>query len=297
MSRQRPSLPNLRSLPNMKLNDQLLTNLCQIALMEDVGAGDVTTQAIIPKNMTVTAYFTSRQDCVCCGLPLVERVYALLDRNVELECHVKDGDYCLQGTRLATVSGPAQAILTGERVALNYLQHLSGIATITHRYVEALGDSTTQILDTRKTTPGLRFLEKYAVSCGGGTNHRIGLFDMFMIKDNHRELAKYAGSDSIAHAVAKCREHDKKMAIEVEADTLDDVKEAVKAGADVVMFDNMSNEEMVEALKITKGHCKTEASGGITLERIPSLANLGLDFISVGALTHSAPSIDIGLDM
>ncbi|MBQ6473318.1 MAG: carboxylating nicotinate-nucleotide diphosphorylase [Victivallales bacterium] len=281
----------------MKLNDQLLTNLCQIALMEDVGAGDVTTQAIIPKNMTVTAYFTTRQDCVCCGLPVVEKVYAILDRNVELECHVKDGDHCLKDTRMATVSGPAQAILTGERVALNYLQRLSGVATITHRYVEALGDSATQILDTRKTTPGLRFLEKYAVTCGGGTNHRIGLFDMFMIKDNHRELAKYEGTDSIARAVAKCREYDKKLAIEVEADTLDEVQAAVKAGADVVMFDNMSNEEMVEALKITKGHCKTEASGGITLERIPSLANLGLDFISVGALTHSAPSVDIGLDM
>ena len=281
----------------MKLNDQLLTNLCQIALMEDVGSEDVTTQAVIPANMTVTAYFTARQDCVCCGLPVVEKVFAILDRHVELECHVHDGDYCLKDTRLATVSGPAQAVLTGERVALNFLQRLSGVATITHRYVEALGDSTTKILDTRKTTPGLRLLEKYAVTCGGGTNHRIGLFDMFMIKDNHRELAKYAGEDSIAHAVTQCRDYNKDLLVEVEADTLDEVRAAVKAGADIVMFDNMSNDEMVEALKITKGHCQTEASGGITIDRLPSLANLGLDFISVGALTHSAPSIDIGLDI
>ncbi len=249
----------------MSLNEQMLADLCRAALAEDVGSGDATTLAIVPEDMTTTATFTTRQDCVCCGLPVLQKLFAMLDPKVTLACLVQDGDFCPKGTKMATVSGPARAILTGERLALNFLQRLSGVATITRKYVQALGPSKTKILDTRKTTPGLRELEKYAVKMGGGTNHRIGLYDMVMIKDNHRELAKYTGKDSIANAVHLCREKYPNLRVEVEADTLDEVRAAVAAGADVVMFDNMTNEQMLQGLEITRGHCQTEASGGITI--------------------------------
>ncbi len=280
----------------MTLSEQYLTSLCRTALEEDVGTGDATTLAIVPEDVTLTAHFNARQELVCCGLPVVQRLFELLDARVSLVCHVKDGDLCAKGVRMATVSGPARAILTGERVALNFLQRLSGVAPITRKYVLALGNSATKLLDTRKTTPGLRLAEKYAVHMGGGTNHRIGLYDMVMIKDNHREVAKLTGPDSIARAVRACREKFPRLRVEVEADTLQDVQDAVEAGADIVMFDNMTNDQMTQALAITRGRCQTEASGGITIERLPSMATLGLDFISVGALTHSAPAVDIGLD-
>lgn len=281
----------------MKLDEKNVELLCKMALAEDVYTGDVTTLAIVPEEMKTTAYFTTRQDCVCCGLPVMIQLFKMLDKYVDIECHVADGDFCLAGTRLATVTGSARAILTGERTALNFMQRLSGVATVTRKYVEALGQSNTKILDTRKTTPGYRILEKYAVEKGGGTNHRIGLYDRFMIKDNHRELAKMTGPDAIARSVEACRKFNPNLLVEVEADEMSDVIAAMTAGADIILLDNMTNKEMAEAIKIIGGTCKTEASGGITLERLPSLANLGLDFISVGALTHSAPSVDIGLDM
>ncbi len=280
-----------------RLPDGLLDNLCRMALAEDVGPGDATTLAIVPENLPITAFFTTRENCVCCGMPVVKKLYQILDKYVEVSCLVGEGEFCVEGTRLATVHGNARAIITGERIALNFLQHLSGIATTTSRYVEALGNSKTRLLDTRKTIPGMRILEKYAVAKGGGQNHRIGLFDMVMIKDNHRTLANFLGNDGIAEAVKACRAKYPKLKVEVEADTLEDVEAAVKAKADIVMFDNMPNEMMRKALRITEGKCKTEASGGITLERLPSMANLGLDYISVGALTHSVKAIDIGLDM
>ena len=205
--------------------------------------------------------------------------------------------FCKPGTELAVVCGKAQPILTGERCALNFMQRLSGIATMTRQYVLALGDSKTKLLDTRKTTPGLRMLEKYAVKVGGAQNHRFGLFDRIMIKDNHREMAKSVGEGSIAWAVRQCREKYPKLEIEIEADNLDEVRQAADAGVEYILLDNMSNEMMVEAIKIIAGRAKTEASGNITLERLPSLRNLGLDFISSGALTHSVRSIDIGLDI
>ena len=280
-----------------ELHDELVDILCRMALQEDVGSGDVTTLAIVPESMQATAFFTTREDCVCCGLPVMKKIMTILDKYMDVIFHVSDGDYCIAGTRLATISGSARAILTGERTALNFLQRLSGVATMTHKYVEALGDSETKILDTRKTTPGYRELEKYAVAKGGGTNHRMGLYDRFMIKDNHRELAKMQGPDAIAMAVKACRKYDGSLLVEVEADSAEDVVAATAAGADIILLDNMSNKEMAEAIKFINGRCLTEASGGITIERLPSLANLGLNFISVGALTHSAPSIDIGLDM
>jgi nicotinate-nucleotide pyrophosphorylase (carboxylating) len=198
---------------------------------------------------------------------------------------------------LAVVRGSARAILTGERTALNFVQRLCGIATLTRRYVEALGDCGTKILDTRKTTPGWRFLEKYAVRAGGGQNHRFGLYDRVMIKDNHRELAKLSGPDSIARAVSACRAAYPGLEVEVEADTLAEVQAAAAATVDYILLDNMSTEMMAEAVRLVGGRARLEASGGITLERLPGLAGLGLDFISVGALTHSAPAVDIGLDL
>ena len=271
--------------------------LCRMAIEEDVGTGDATTLALIPEDTLCTAYFTTREECVCCGLPVVKILFSLLDKYVDMTFQVNEGDFCLKGTRLATVKGPARSILTGERTALNFLQRLSGVATITHRYVEALGNSPTKLLDTRKTTPGYRLLEKYAVRMGGGTNHRIGLFDRIMIKDNHRELAKIYGESSIEESIKLAKKSYPDLLVEVEADSLDDVRHAVAGKADIILLDNMTNKEMMEAIRIINSCAKTEASGGITLERLPSLGRLGLDFISVGALTHSAPSVDIGLDM
>jgi nicotinate-nucleotide pyrophosphorylase (carboxylating) len=279
------------------IDSQKLERLIQLVLEEDVGSGDATTLAIVPEALCTEARFVVREDCVLAGLPVVEAVFRALSANVAMTCLSHDGDFCPKGTVVASVSGPARAILTGERTALNFLQRLSGVATLTHRYVEALGDSRTVLLDTRKTTPGLRLLEKYAVKMGGAQNHRIGLYDRVMIKDNHRALAHWLGPDSIRRAVQACRDKYPQLEIEVEADTLQDVRDAADCGVEYILLDNMSNETMAEAIKINGGRAKLEASGNITLERLPSLRNLGLDYISVGALTHSAPSIDIGLDI
>ena len=201
------------------------------------------------------------------------------------------------GEIIAEISGPARGILTAERTALNFLQRLSGIATTTHRYTAALAGSHTVLLDTRKTTPGYRNLEKYAVAVGGGTNHRIGLYDRIMIKDNHRELAAAEGDGAIARAVARARKAWPQLEIEVEADRLEEVREAADAGAEYILLDNMSDEMMAEAVKIVGGRSKLEASGGITLERLPRIAATGVDFVSSGALTHSVKAADISLDV
>lgn len=279
------------------LNRSQLLNLVRAALAEDVGSGDATTLAVIPATLQTTAAMVTRQDCVCAGLPVAEVLFEELDSGLAFEAVVAEGERCRAGQTLAVIRGSARAILTGERTALNFVQRLCGIATLTRRCVDALGDSRTRILDTRKTTPGLRFLEKYAVRMGGGQNHRFGLYDRIMIKDNHRELAKFAGPDSIRQAVAACRTAYPKLEVEVEADTLDDVSAAVAAGADYILLDNMSDEEMAQAVRLVGGRALLEASGGITVERLPRLARLHLDFISIGALTHSAPAVDIGLDI
>lgn len=279
------------------LDPNTLKSIVHLALTEDIGSGDATTLAVVPAELRTTAHFVARKACVCSGLPVVQAVFAELDPSLTFTAHVADGDTCPAGTDLATIAGNARAILTGERVALNFIQRMSGIATMTHRYVEALGPSKTVLLDTRKTTPGLRMLEKYSVLMGGAQNHRIGLYDRIMIKDNHREMAKLTGPDSIARAVAACRKAYPNLEIEVEADCLEEVAQAADAGVEYILLDNMDNDTMVEAVRLVHGRAKTEASGNITLERLPSLANLGLDYISSGALTHSAPSIDIGLDI
>jgi nicotinate-nucleotide pyrophosphorylase (carboxylating) len=283
-----------------RLTPTVLANLAREALAEDIGNGDATTLATVPEAAQVVAALRTREDCVVAGLPLAAAVFSELDPTVQLDAHVSDGDDCEAGAALATVCGPARAVLTGERTALNFLQRLCGVATAAAACVAAAGKSGVEILDTRKTTPGLRVLEKYAVVQGGGVNHRFGLYDAIMIKDNHRQLAAGSGPGSIARAVAACRERYPQLTVEVEADTLEDVAEALAAEADTVLLDNMSTDELVSAvaLRDRKHHqTRLEASGGITLERIPEVAASGVDAISLGALTHSVKAIDIGLDI
>lgn len=279
------------------LNRTTLHNLCRAALAEDIGSGDATTRSLIPEDLEATAWILAREDCVCAGLPVADVLFSELDPAAVLEALVAEGQRCSAGQRLARIDAKARALLTGERTALNFVQRLCGIATVTRRYVDAVGEHKTRILDTRKTTPGLRFLEKYAVTMGGGQNHRFGLYDRIMVKDNHRELVMSAGPDPIGRAVKACRDSCPTLEVEVEADTLEEVEAALNAGADYILLDNMSTEEMAAAVELVGGQALLEASGGITLERIPEIAALGIDFISIGALTHSAPAIDISMDI
>lgn len=272
--------------------------LIAMALEEDLGdLGDTTTLAVIPAEVTATAVLLAKEDLICAGLTVAERVFKAVDPTLEWMPQSKDGEPAAKGTILAKVHGKAQSLLTAERTVLNFLQRLCGVATVSARYVTAVGEEKSQILDTRKTTPGWRNLEKYAVAVGGATNHRIGLFDRIMIKDNHREIAGLEGNDGITRSVKRARETYPQLEIEVEADTLEQVREAVDAGAEYVLLDNMTNDEMAEAVAIAAGRTKLEASGGITLPRIAEIAKLGVDFISAGALTHSVKSADISLDI
>ena len=280
------------------LNENALINLVRVALAEDIGSGDATTLSTVPEGLMAKAVLLAKEDLICAGLPVAEKVFHELDANVVFTPLVEEGQFCEKGTFLAEIKGKAQELLTAERTALNYLQRLSGIATTTAAYVKQTEGSKTEILDTRKTTPGIRMLEKYAVAMGGGTNHRFALYDRVMIKDNHRELAAMSGPGGIARSVRSAREKYPDLEIEVEADTLEEVAEAADAGAEYILLDNMSNDEVKEAIKINGGRSLIEVSGGITIERIPSLAAIeGVDFISVGALTHHIKSVDISLDI
>ena len=272
--------------------------LIALALEEDLGeAGDVTTNSVIPENLITDAVFLAKEDLVCAGLPVAERLFHTLDPSLRWEPLVKEGEFCPKGTLMAKVHGPARILLTGERTALNFLQRLCGVATASKKYQDAAGDSSCRILDTRKTTPGWRNLEKYAVAVGGAFNHRIGLYDRVMIKDNHRELAGLEGAGGIARSVERARKMYPDLEIEVEVDSLAELAEAVGTGAEYILLDNMSDEMMAEAVKFVNGRTKLEASGGITLARIPSAAKTGVDFISSGALTHSVKSSDISMDI
>ncbi|MGB9338995.1 MAG: carboxylating nicotinate-nucleotide diphosphorylase [Polyangiales bacterium] len=271
----------------------ILAETIRRALSEDIDRGDLTSEACVEPNTLGTARLNARERLVVCGLPILEEVYAQVDLLVDVESHVQDGDPVDAGTTLATISGPAISILLGERVALNFMQRLTGVSTMTKRFVDALpSGSSTRITDTRKTTPGLRAFERYAVRCGGGHNHREDLGAAVLIKDNH--IAAAGGvSQAIqrAHAYAPhtCR-------IECEVDTREQLEEALAAGADIVMLDNFDDERVHDALKLVDGQALVEVSGGITLQRVASLGALGVDVISVGALTHSSPSCDLGLD-
>lgn len=280
------------------LNESILKDLCQRAITEDVGSGDATTLAVVPAQQTTVAHFIPRQQCVVAGLPILEILFRELSSDVEFTQHFQDGEIANPGDRIATVEGNALAILTGERTALNILQHLSGIATVTRKYVEALGhDTNTKLLDTRKTKPGLRLVEKYAVLMGGAQNHRIGLYDRIMIKDNHRELAGLGGTGGILRSVANARKLYPDLEVEVEIDSLAELPEALESKAEYILLDNMSTADMAEAVRMTAHRAKLEASGNMTLARIPEVAATGVDFISSGALTHSVKSADISMDI
>lgn len=281
-----------------KLDWARIETLIKLALEEDIGGGDVTSVSIIPKDLSAAASLICREKCICAGLPVSEAVFRAVDpNNIGFFQNVKDGTECRPNTILAEVEGPARALLAAERTALNFLQRLCGIATLSRKYSSLLQNSNVIILDTRKTTPGWRNLEKYAVAVGGSSNHRFGLYDRIMIKDNHRKLAGMEKEGGIALSVNKAKKAYPDLEIEVEADTLAQVNEAAEARADYILLDNMSDEEIAEAVKINAGRAKLEASGGITLERIPSLEKLGIDYISVGALTHSVKSMDISMEI
>ncbi len=271
--------------------------LIDLALEEDLGDnGDITTKSVIPAGLKAKAVLLAKQDLVLAGLPVAERLFKKISPELQFTAHVQDGDFCPKGTILAEITGSAQALLTGERTALNFMQRLSGSATMAYKYQNLAGDKA-EILDTRKTTPGWRNLEKYAVSVGGAHNHRIGLFDRVMIKDNHRELAGLEGSGGILRSVERARKIYPGYEVEVEIDSLTELQEALESGAEYILLDNMSNEQMAEAVRITGGRAKLEASGNITETRIPSIAETGVDYISSGALTHSVKSADISLDI
>lgn len=268
-----------------------IENLIRGALEEDIGAGDLTTLSTVPPEARGTGVFRAKRDCVVAGLFLLPRIFSQLDERVEVRCLARDGDQISKGSVAAEAEGPIRALLMGERTALNFLQRLSGTATLTRRYVEAVKGHPCKIIDTRKTTPGLRTLEKYAVRMGGGTNHRIGLYDAALVKDNH-----IVAAGSIAEAVKSIRRHAPFMArVEVECSDLKQVQAALDAGADVIMLDNMGTKEMAEAVRLVNKRAWVEASGGITLERVREIAEAGVDFISVGALTHSAPAVDFNM--
>jgi nicotinate-nucleotide pyrophosphorylase (carboxylating) len=266
------------------------------ALAEDVGSGDVTTLSTVPAEAMASAVMVAREPLVACGLPLAEAVFREVSATLHIERVAKDGQQVNIGQTLLTIHGPARSILTAERVALNFAQRLSGVATLTARFVQAVAGTGAQILDTRKTTPGWRRLEKYAVQCGGGVNHRLGLFDRVLIKDNHLASLRDELPNAIEAAVRRARAQFPDLEVEVEADTLEQVMQAVAAGADCILLDNMSNDDLRAAVKLVNRSAKTEASGGVNLSTVRAIAETGVDFISVGALTHSAPAVDIALD-
>lgn len=266
------------------------------ALLEDVGTGDATTLATIPPNLMATARLVAREPLVVCGLEWAAIAFHACCRTAFVQFRALDGTKVPAGFTLLEIRGQAAPLLTAERTALNFVQRLSGISTLTSRYVQAVAGTNARILDTRKTTPGWRSFEKYAVRCGGGANHRQGLHDQILIKDNHRVALANEPGGAIAAAVQRSRKAYPNLKVEVEADTLDEVQQAVAAGADIILLDNMSPALMKEAVELVAGRSKTEASGGITLESIPAVAATGVDYISVGALTHSARSMDLSLD-
>jgi len=259
------------------------------ALAEDVGPGDVTTAATVPAAARAQARITQKAPGVVFGVDVAESVFRQLDPEISVSRETQEGVW-RDGGPVLVIEGSARAILTGERTALNFLQRLSGVATLTARYVEAVEGTGARILDTRKTTPGLRQLEKAAVAAGGGTNHRVGLYDAILIKENHAELA-----GGVGEAVRRARERAPELALEVECRTLDEVDEALAAGADQLLLDNMTPAELREAVRRVDGRAQLEASGGITLDTLREVAETGVNFISVGALTHSAPALDLSL--
>ncbi|MBO5788930.1 MAG: carboxylating nicotinate-nucleotide diphosphorylase [Clostridia bacterium] len=274
----------------LQYKDDALT-LIESALKEDLGTGDITTLSVISPDRTAHGIFKAKEDGVICGLDLISMVYQMLSPDVDIVFHVSDGDYIHRGDVIAEVSGRAQTMLSGERVALNLVQHLSGIATATHKAVSMVEGLPVKIVDTRKTTPGMRVLEKYAVRVGGGYNHRFGLADGILIKDNH--IAAAGGITQAIQMAKKYAPHTLK--VEVEVETMEQVNEALAAGADIIMLDNMSVYDMKASVDVIAGRALTEASGNMGERDLREVGETGVDFISIGALTHSVKALDISL--
>jgi len=279
---------------SMDFTNPLFIQLIELAIAEDIGDGDHSSIGAIPLGEQGKARLIVKESGVLCGVMVAKYIVNKIDPSLEMKICYKDGDEVGVGDIIFTISGRIHSILQAERLVLNFMQRMSGISTYTKRLVDKISHTSAQLLDTRKTTPGLRLMEKYAVTVGGGVNHRMGLYDMVMLKDNHND---YAGSitSSIERTKAYLKSTNREIKIEVETRNLDEVKEALSAGVDRIMFDNFSPEEMVKAVQLVNKQCETEASGGITESTIQYYAETGVDFISVGALTHSVSSLDLSL--
>jgi len=276
-----------------ELPDAIVREIVARALAEDVGSGDITTLATVDEAARSQAEIVAKEKGLIAGLSVARATFRALDPEVSFQADSSDGQRVIEGQAVASLAGRTRAILTAERVALNFLQRMSGIATLTARYVSAVEGTKARICDTRKTAPGLRVLDKYAVRMGGGWNHRTGLFDGVLVKDNHIRVA-----GGIAEAVKRARASSHHLVrIEVEAQSLQQVEEAIAAGVDVIMLDNFQPADMARAVELIGGRCEVEASGGITLETVRTVAECGVDYISVGALTHSAPALDLSLEI
>ncbi len=276
-----------------KITPQILQAIVKAALREDIGSGDVTSRLVIDKKGRARAQIITKQAGIIAGLPVAKAVFWAVDRRLKFTAHLPDGSSASPGDVIAEISGITRSLLTAERTVLNFLQRLSGIATFTRKFVNAVSGTNAKILDTRKTTPNLRILEKYAVRMGGGYNHRFGLYDMILIKDNH-----IVAAGGISQAVRKAKQgNQKKLKVEVEAQSLADVKEALRAGVNQIMLDNMAIPEIKQAVDLAYGQVKLEASGGITLHNVREIAETGVGYISIGALTHSAPALDLSMEI
>lgn len=274
------------------MSPELLTDISASvnrALTEDIGTGDITAM-LIPEHQVSTAVVITREDCIFCGQVWVTEVFRQIDPQVSIEWHIKDGDVASANSRLFTLSGSARSLLTGERAALNFVQTLSGTATVSHEYAQRVAHTSVKLLDTRKTIPGLRLAQKYAVSCGGCHNHRIGLYDAFLIKENH-----IAACGGIKQAVAEAHKVAPGKLVEVEVETFDELNQALEAQTNIIMLDNFTIEDMRKAVAITAGKAKLEASGNVTSETLVTIAETGVDFISVGALTKHCKAVDLSM--
>jgi len=278
--------------------DASVRAIIRMALEEDLGGGpDVTTVSLVPESSRCKAIILSRQDVVVAGTEVARSVFASVDPVLACDRSICDGNVASAGDVVMSIEGSARGILTAERTALNFMQRLSGIATLTRRFVEKVAPYGVDILDTRKTTPGLRALEKYAVRCGGGCNHRMGLYDRVLIKDNHRRLWKKGSESELDKAVLAARAECPGVPVEVEVESVEELKSALNAAPEWILLDNMASEKLAECVAICGGRSRLEASGGITMENVESIAKTGIDAISLGCLTHSAPSVDLSLEL
>ena len=289
-------LSNFPNVHLMQIGDQTIQKAVEQAIEEDVGSGDATTASVIPMDAEAIAEMRARTNLTLCGLDFARATFKQIDERIEMTSTYNDGERMERGDCLLRIKGPAAAILTAERTALNFVQRLSGIATVTQQFVDRISHTKAKLLDTRKTTPGWRVFEKYAVACGGGTNHRFGLFDQIMIKDNHLATLGLKHDQTIPMALEKARAMYPSLKIEIEADTLEQAAIAMDAGADIILLDNMPPSLLAKAVEINQGRCLLEASGGVTLSVVTPIAETGVDYVSVGSITHSASAVDIALD-